>query len=115
MWLSLIWANENPPVDGPPAWPNALDEGIPPPIVQRSPVPAQAMHLRKPRRSTPSFPWLPSLDSLEEVIRFLPESRPQARRGSGPAIRDVSGASRRDGQSVVPAPANEYTGPSVLM
>src|SRR5579871_6064251 len=88
MWLSLIWANENPPVAWRVVWPRERDEGTPPPIVQRSPVPAQAMHLRKPRRSTPSCPsWV----SLEEVIRFLPESRPEARRTSGPAIRDLPG------------------------
>ncbi len=85
----------------PPIWPNARDEGIPPPIVQRSPVPAQAMHLRKPRRSTPS---LARSGLLEVVIRFLPESQPQVRGRSGPVIRGLQRASRRDSHPVAPGP-----------
>ena len=57
MWLSLIWTNEKLPAAAPArraTWPNARDEKTPPPAVQTSPVPAQAMHLRNPRRSTPS-------------------------------------------------------------
>src|SRR4051794_13531749 len=110
MWLSLIWANENVLVVGRGAWPNALEVGTPPPIVQRSPVPAQAMHLRKPRRSTPSLPSLVSLEAV--VIRFLPESRPEARRTSGPESPGLAGElSGSTATPSLPAPAYEYTRP----
>ena len=58
MWLSLIWTkNRSPfatsvPMSRP--RPSAVEVGMPPVIAQSMPVPAQAMHLRKPRRSTPS-------------------------------------------------------------
>src|SRR6202034_1260571 len=58
MWLSLIWTK----VKSPPLPPlrcavlaNARDDGMPPLIVQTSPVPAHAMHFRNPRRSMPSL------------------------------------------------------------
>src|SRR5881396_3228066 len=62
MWLSLIWTK----LRSAPAARAAASEArlrvcdlrIPPVMVQRTPVPAQAMHLRKPRRSTPSLSWL---------------------------------------------------------
>src|SRR5438477_5371700 len=62
IWLSLIWTK----LRSAPAARAAASEGrlrvcdlrIPPVMVQRTPVPAQAMHLRKPRRSTPSLSWL---------------------------------------------------------
>src|SRR5437016_3958192 len=62
MWLSLIWTK----LRSAPAARAAASEArlrvcdlrIPPVMVQRIPVPAQAMHLRKPRRSTPSLSWL---------------------------------------------------------
>src|SRR5262245_38445074 len=58
MWLSLICTK----LRSAPAAADAASAGrlsvcdlrIPPVIVQRTPVPAQAMHLRKPRRSIPS-------------------------------------------------------------
>ena len=54
MWLSLIWTNEKLPAPPAVPWPKARDERIPPPTDQIRPVPAQAMHFKKPRRSTPS-------------------------------------------------------------
>src|SRR5579862_506200 len=64
MWLSLIctklkpesaFAWSVPPDAAAPVAANSLDMGTPPTIVHRSPVPAQAMQLRKLRRSIPSF------------------------------------------------------------
>src|SRR5882762_8986350 len=64
MWLSLIWTKLR-SAPAPKAFGAAsetrlrvCDLRIPPVMVQRTPVPAQAMHLRKPRRSTPSLSWL---------------------------------------------------------
>src|SRR5215469_10249431 len=57
MWLSLIWTK----VKSAPIAPsffvllaNTRDRGTPPLRVHTRPVPAHAMHLRNPRRSTPS-------------------------------------------------------------
>jgi hypothetical protein len=56
MWLSLIWAKLKPPASlATDCWPNALELARPAPIVHTTPVPAQAMHSRKPRRSIPSL------------------------------------------------------------
>ena len=38
-------------------WPKAWEVRTPPAAVQMTPVPAQAMHSRKPRRSMPSLLW----------------------------------------------------------
>src|ERR1700691_4407034 len=58
MWLWVIWTQtKSPPL--PPlrsaALATARDDGMPPLIVQTSPVPAHAMHFRNPRRSMPSL------------------------------------------------------------
>src|SRR6266566_9101151 len=77
MWLSLIWTK----LRSAPAARAAASEArlrvcdlrIPPDMVQRTPVPAQAMHLRKPRRSTPSLSWLCFIMSgiLSLEFRFI--------------------------------------------
>ena len=55
MWLSLIWTNEKSDcADVRADSPKAREVGTPPLKVQTRPVPAQAMHLRNPRRSMPS-------------------------------------------------------------
>lgn len=58
MWLSLICAKLKLPVDAPWVAASAIvrEERMPAEIVQISPAPARAMHLRKPRRSTSSPP-----------------------------------------------------------
>jgi hypothetical protein len=45
------------------------ETGTPPAKLQTRPVPAQAMHLRKPRRSMPSglVDWASSVDAMEEI------------------------------------------------
>src|SRR6266853_1233457 len=57
MWLSLICTKlKSAPAAAPAAsetWLRVCDLRIPPVMVQRTPVPAQAMDLRKPRRSIP--------------------------------------------------------------
>src|SRR5258707_1246372 len=62
MWLSLICTKlRSAPAEraaASEAWLRVWDLRIPPVMVQSTPVPAQAMHLRKPRRSTPSLSWL---------------------------------------------------------
>jgi hypothetical protein len=69
MWLSLICTKLN-PASWCPSWfvaPNSRDVGIPPDSVQTNPVPAQAMHFKKPLRAKPS--WLgPS--SIESRLRL---------------------------------------------
>src|SRR5579863_10002440 len=61
MWLSLICTKRNSPAAAlGPNSDNRLrlnDFKMPPCITQRVPVPAQAMHLRNPRRSMPSWLW----------------------------------------------------------
>ena len=57
MWLSLIWTKWSSPFAGIIFWPKACDDRMPLPTVQMTPVPAQAIHSRKPRRSTPSLLW----------------------------------------------------------
>ena len=53
MWLSLICTKlKSPPISGAVA-PSSFDVSTPPLIVQSTPVPAHAMHLRNPRRSMP--------------------------------------------------------------
>src|SRR6266550_5768472 len=55
MWLSLICAKEKSPFSSAAAGAaKARELKTPPCTVQMMPVPTQAMHLRKPRRSTPS-------------------------------------------------------------
>src|ERR1700682_1210947 len=61
MWLSLIWTKLKPEAAWPAGCPtpavvaaNSLEVGTPPAMVQRRPVPAQAMQERKLRRSIPS-------------------------------------------------------------
>src|SRR5262249_26410074 len=56
MWLSLIWTKRKSPAASWPVvgWASARDERTPPATVQTSPVPAQVMHSRKPRRLRPS-------------------------------------------------------------
>ena len=73
-------------------WPNARDERTPPPAVQTSPVPAQAMHLRNPRRSTPSCPrdLGRSCSSTEETPLRKLMARIEPGRASGMTIRYVS-------------------------
>ena len=53
IWLSLIWTKLRPPADGSAASavPMSREPGTPPVIVQRAPVPTQAMQPRRPRRS----------------------------------------------------------------
>jgi len=41
------------------------DFNTPPLMTHRAPVPAQAMHLRNPRRSTPSCSWFCDLNGSE--------------------------------------------------
>src|SRR5215472_14341391 len=61
MWLSLICAKLSSPAIS--LEPNsgkrlsAYERSTPPRMTQKAPVPAQAMHFRKPRRSTPSWLW----------------------------------------------------------
>src|SRR5206468_3510490 len=56
MWVSLIWTKRKSPGEPCPlvGWASARDDRTPPATVQTSPVPAQAMHSRKPRRFRPS-------------------------------------------------------------
>ena len=60
MWLSLIWTKRRPDsafllfLLPPKIWEVGMPSAA---MVQRSPVPAQAMHLRNPRRSRPSLLW----------------------------------------------------------
>src|SRR6266852_9204773 len=61
MWLSLICTKLNSPL-APAAFRSEkllrlYDFSTPPFITQKAPVPAQAMHLRNPRRSIPSWLW----------------------------------------------------------
>jgi RNA polymerase sigma-70 factor (ECF subfamily) len=53
IWLSLICTKVISPLGSPvcPGLPNARELSRPPPTVQTTPVPAQAMHSRNPRRS----------------------------------------------------------------
>src|SRR6266567_6776564 len=77
MWLSLIWTKlRSDPAARAAASENRLrvcDLRIPPLMVQRTPVPAHAMHLRNPRRSTPSLSWLCFImsDILSLDSRFI--------------------------------------------
>src|SRR5262249_41902742 len=58
MWLSLIWIKVKSPLPAARVWfPKARDDKIPLLTVQASPVPAQAIHSRNPRRSIPSPGW----------------------------------------------------------
>ena len=58
MWLSLIWTKFSSAVAIAfrlfASWPNAVEVNSPPLIDQMTPVPAQAIHLRNPRRSMSS-------------------------------------------------------------
>jgi hypothetical protein len=68
MWLSLIWTKFNSAVARAAglarASPNAREERMPPEIEQTTAVPAHPMHLRKPRRSMPSW-------AVSFTMRFL--------------------------------------------
>src|SRR5207244_4344805 len=57
MWLSLNCTKLSSPFIFFFASPSATELRTPPCITYRAPVPAQAMHFRKPRRSTPSWLW----------------------------------------------------------
>src|SRR5580704_16294945 len=58
MWLSLIWTKFSSAVAIAlrllASWPNTVEVKSPPLMDQITPVPAQAIHLRNPRRSMPS-------------------------------------------------------------
>ena len=57
MWLSLICMKLNPPSAAgaaASAAPSSRERGTPPLTVQSTPVPAQTMHLSRPRRSGPA-------------------------------------------------------------
>src|SRR5690348_16275658 len=68
MWLSLIWTKLKPPwavvSSAEPVAAKSFEAGTPPTMVQSRPVPAQAMQLRKPRRSIPSWFSGAGADSL---------------------------------------------------
>jgi hypothetical protein len=55
IWESLSWAKVSPSASAASACPISRARGTPPATVQTSPVPAQAMQRRKPRRSIPSL------------------------------------------------------------
>ena len=66
MWLSLICAKNSPdlpavPASAVPAFPRAADTGTPPTMLHNTALPAHAMQVRKPRRSTPSAASMSSL------------------------------------------------------
>src|SRR5262252_18070 len=77
MWLSLICTKLSSPLASrSPISEDRLrlyDFRTPPWITHRAPVPAQAMHLRKPRRSMPSWLWSCKISSFftESLTRLL--------------------------------------------
>src|SRR5580658_2153977 len=76
MWLSLICAKLNCPLMASGFISDSrlmlYDFKTPPCITQNAPVPAQAMHFKKPRRSTPSLLWSCTISSFTFPAIFLP-------------------------------------------
>src|SRR5438046_7823087 len=99
MWLSLICTKLNSAPAAAPAaseaWLRVCDLRIPPVMVQRTPVPAHAMHLRKPRRSMPSLSSLcvmmSSILDFELSLLTYVERNPENARGSRSSIQTVDG------------------------
>src|ERR1700730_6916250 len=77
MWLSLICTKLSSPlasvVFNSESRLKLYDFNTPPCITQKAPVPAQAMHFRKPRRLTPSLLWSCKSSSffLSDIIALL--------------------------------------------
>src|SRR5579864_8440003 len=77
MWLSLIWTKLKSPFPPCASFPKARELGTPPVMVQMTPVPAQAMQCRNPRRSIPSSLWSCVISFFKVVsIGFSPFTDP---------------------------------------
>jgi hypothetical protein len=75
MWLSLICTKLSSPAPGAAAIalpPSSAERGMPPLTVQSTPVPAQSMHFRNPRRCSPASSSIASFGRMAFLFGLLP-------------------------------------------